>query len=171
MRYCLGVRQRPGESRLNLVQRNTDILKGMVPKLVELSPDTLLMIVSNPCDILTWVAWKLSGLPQHRVFGSGTNLDSARFSFLMSQRLGVAPTSCHGWIIGEHGDSSVPIWSGVNVAGVRLRDINPLIGMAGDKEDWAQIHKEVVESAEEVIKLKGYTSKFSFIQIKPFLIH
>lgn len=96
-----GARQRTGESRLDLVQRNTDILKGIIPKLVEYSPDTILLVVSNPVDILTYVAWKLSGLPKSRVIGSGTNLDSSRFRFLMSRRLNVAPTSCHGWIIGE----------------------------------------------------------------------
>lgn len=153
-----GVRQKEGESRLDLVQRNTDIMKGLVPKLVEYSPDTILMIVSNPCDILTYVAWKLSGLPQNRVIGSGTNLDSSRFRFLLAQRLNIAPTSMHGWIIGEHGDSSVPVWSGVNIAGVRLRDINPLAGLECDEENWAEIHKEVVNAAYEVIKLKGYTS-------------
>lgn len=103
-RLCIvtaGARQRTGESRLDLVQRNTDILKGIIPKLVEHSPDTILLVVSNPVDILTYVAWKLSGLPKSRVIGSGTNLDSSRFRFLMSQRLSVAPTSCHGWIIGE----------------------------------------------------------------------
>lgn len=108
-RLCIitaGARQRPGESRLDLVQRNTDIYKGIIPKLIEHSPDTMLLVVSNPVDILTYVAWKLSGLPKHRVIGSGTNLDSSRFRFLMSQRLNIAPTSCHGWIIGEHGDSS-----------------------------------------------------------------
>ncbi|XP_059621891.1 L-lactate dehydrogenase [Phlebotomus argentipes] len=160
-RLCVvtaGVRQRTGESRLDLVQRNTDIFKGIIPKLVEYSPNTILLIVSNPVDILTYVAWKLSGLPKNRVIGSGTNLDSSRFRFLMSQRLGVAPTSCHGWIIGEHGDSSVPVWSGVNIAGVRLREINPSVGLEGDKENWIELHKKVVESAYEVIKLKGYTS-------------
>lgn len=108
-RLCIitaGARQRPGESRLDLVQRNTDIFKGIIPKLVEYSPNTMLLVVSNPVDILTYVAWKLSGLPKNRVIGSGTNLDSSRFRFLMSQRLNIAPTSCHGWIIGEHGDSS-----------------------------------------------------------------
>ncbi|XP_058462563.1 L-lactate dehydrogenase [Malaya genurostris] len=153
-----GVRQKEGESRLNLVQRNCDILKGIIPKLVELSPDCILLVVSNPVDILTYVAWKLSGLPKNRVIGSGTNLDSSRFRFLMSQRLGVAPTSCHGWIIGEHGDSSVPVWSGVNVAGVRLAEINPAIGTSDDQEKWGELHHEVVNSAYEVIKLKGYTS-------------
>ncbi|XP_053677271.1 L-lactate dehydrogenase [Anopheles nili] len=153
-----GVRQKEGESRLDLVQRNTDILKGIIPKLVAQSPDCTLLVVSNPVDILTYVAWKLSGLPKNRVIGSGTNLDSSRFRFLMSQRLGVAPTSCHGWIIGEHGDSSVPVWSGVNVAGVRLAEINPSIGTESDTEKWGELHHEVVNSAYEVIRLKGYTS-------------
>ncbi len=78
----------------------------MIPKLVQHSPDTILLIVSNPCDLLTYVAWKLSGLPKERVIGSGTNLDSSRFRFLLSERFNVAPSSTHGWIIGEHGDSS-----------------------------------------------------------------
>ncbi|XP_066600231.1 uncharacterized protein [Prorops nasuta] len=153
-----GARQREGETRLDLVQRNTDIFKGIIPQLVKYSPNTILLIVSNPVDILTYVAWKLSGLPKNRVIGSGTNLDSARFRFLLSQRLNVAPTSCHGWIIGEHGDTSVPVWSGVNVAGVRLRDLKPDVGTETDDEKWADLHKQVVESAYEIIRLKGYTS-------------
>ncbi|XP_076286527.1 L-lactate dehydrogenase isoform X2 [Lasioglossum baleicum] len=153
-----GARQREGETRLNLVQRNTDIFKGIIPQLVKYSPNTILLIVSNPVDILTYVAWKLSGLSKNRVIGSGTNLDSARFRFLLSQRLNLAPTSCHGWIIGEHGDTSVPVWSGVNVAGVRLRDLNEDVGTERDLEKWSELHKQVVDSAYEVIKLKGYTS-------------
>lgn len=101
-----GARQNEGESRLSLVQRNTDIFKGIIPQLVKYSPNTILIIVSNPVDVLTYVAWKLSGLPKNRVIGSGTNLDSARFRFLLSQRLNLAPTSCHAWVIGEHGDTS-----------------------------------------------------------------
>lgn len=93
-----GVRQKEGESRLDLVQRNVDIMKNLIPKLVEYSPDTTLLIVSNPCDILTFVAWKLSGLPKNRVIGSGTNLDSSRFRFLLAQRFKIAPTSMHGKI-------------------------------------------------------------------------
>ncbi|XP_044259383.1 L-lactate dehydrogenase isoform X3 [Tribolium madens] len=160
-RLCVvtaGVRQREGESRLDLVQRNTDVLKNIIPKLVKYSPNTVLLIVSNPVDILTYVAWKLSGLPKHRVLGSGTNLDSSRFRFLMSQKLGVAPSSCHGWIIGEHGDSSVAVWSGVNIAGVRLRELNPNMGTDRDEEHWDQLHKDVINSAYEIIKLKGYTN-------------
>lgn len=160
-RLCIvtaGVRQKDGESRLSLVQRNTDILKHIIPQLVKYSPDTILLMVSNPVDIMTYVAWKLSGLPKNRVIGSGTNLDSSRFRFLMSQRLNVAPTSCHGWIIGEHGDSSVAVWSGVNIAGVRLRELNPNIGTTEDPENWEEVHQKVIDSAYEVIKLKGYTS-------------
>lgn len=153
-----GARQKEGETRLDLVQRNTDIFKGLIPKLVQHSPDAIFLIVSNPCDILTYVAWKLSGLPKNRVIGSGTNLDSSRFRFLLAQRLNVAPTSVHGWIIGEHGDSSVPVWSGVNVAGVRLRELNPHAGEETDSEEWGKLHKQVVDAAYEVIKLKGYTS-------------
>lgn len=153
-----GVRQRLGESRLNLVQRNTDVMKFIIPELVKYNPDTILLVVSNPVDILTYVTWKLSGLPKHRVMGSGTNLDSSRFRFLLSEKLGIASTSCHGFIIGEHGDTSVPIWSGVNIAGVFLRDVNPKIGTDEDTEDFRNLHKQVVESAYEVIKLKGYTS-------------
>jgi L-lactate dehydrogenase len=204
-RICVvtaGARQREGESRLSLVQRNVNIFKGatsygmgafmhfwlinflspgIIPQLVKHSPDTLLLIVSNPgktlrnavfftdyissfltVDILTYVAWKLSGLPQNRVIGSGTMLDSSRFRFLMSQRLNIAPSSCHGWVLGEHGDSSgmcfihalctklfqcsltVAVWSGVNVAGTRLQDISPLAGTEQDPENWEQIHRDVI---------------------------
>ncbi|KAE9545992.1 hypothetical protein FO519_010796, partial [Halicephalobus sp. NKZ332] len=109
-----GCRQREGESRLSLVQRNVEIFRGIIPQLVKHSPNTLFLVVSNPVDVLTYVTWKLSGLPQARVFGSGTNLDSARFRFLLGEKLNLAPSNCHGWIVGEHGDSSVPVWSGVN---------------------------------------------------------
>ncbi|XP_043784033.1 L-lactate dehydrogenase-like isoform X1 [Apis laboriosa] len=153
-----GARQKEGETRLDLVQRNTDIFKKIIPELVKYSPNTILLIVSNPVDILTYVAWKLSGLPKNQVIGSGTNLDSARFRFLLSEKLKVAPTSCHGWMIGEHGDTCVPVWSGVNIAGVRLRDLDETVGTDDDKENWNEIYKKVVGSAYEVIKLKGYTS-------------
>merc|ERR1712002_206609 len=153
-----GARQQEGESRLNLVQRNVNIFKGIIPQLCKYSPDAIFLVVSNPVDLMTYVTWKLSGFPKNRVFGSGTNLDSSRFRFLMSERLNIAPSSCHGWIVGEHGDSSVPVWSGMNVAGVRLRDINPQVGTPEDPENFAQLHKDVINSAYEIIKLKGYTS-------------
>uniref|UniRef100_A0A493T5E3 Lactate dehydrogenase B n=1 Tax=Anas platyrhynchos platyrhynchos TaxID=8840 RepID=A0A493T5E3_ANAPP len=97
-----GVRQQEGESRLNLVQRNVGVFKGIIPQIVKYSPNCTILVVSNPVDILTYVTWKLSGLPKHRVIGSGCNLDTARFRYLMAERLGIHPTSCHGWILGEH---------------------------------------------------------------------
>ncbi|XP_043850634.1 L-lactate dehydrogenase A chain-like [Dromiciops gliroides] len=153
-----GARQQEGESRLNLVQRNVNIFKFIIPNIVKYSLNCKLLIVSNPVDILTYVAWKLSGFPKNRVIGSGCNLDSARFCYLMGERLGVHSSSCHGWVLGEHGDSSVPVWSGVNVAGVSLKNLYPALGTDTDSENWKEVHKQVVESAYEVIKLKGYTS-------------
>ncbi|XP_065698142.1 L-lactate dehydrogenase B chain-like isoform X3 [Patagioenas fasciata] len=153
-----GVRQQEGESRLNLVQRNVDVFKSIIPQIVKHSPNCIFLVVSNPVDILTYVTWKLSGLPKHRVIGSGCNLDTARFRYLMSERLGIHPDSCHGWILGEHGDSSVAVWSGVNVAGVPLKELNPAMGTDKDSENWKEVHKQVVDSAYEVIKLKGYTN-------------
>lgn len=153
-----GVRQQEGESRLNLVQRNVNIFKHIIPQIVRYSPNCILIVVSNPVDVLTYVTWKLSGLPKHRVIGSGTNLDSARFRYLMAERLGIHPSSFNGWILGEHGDSSVPVWSGTNVAGVSLQKLNPDIGKDTDRENWKETHKNVVDSAYEVIRLKGYTN-------------
>ncbi|XP_073423915.1 L-lactate dehydrogenase A chain-like [Dendrobates tinctorius] len=153
-----GVRQQEGESRLNLVQRNVNVFKFIIPQVVKYSPDATILVVSNPVDIMTYVTWKLSGLPQNRVIGSGTNLDSARFRYMISQKLGVSASSCHGYVLGEHGDSSVPVWSGVNVAGVALQSLNPDIGTDKDPENWKDVHKQVVDSAYEVIRLKGYTN-------------
>ncbi|XP_053574730.1 L-lactate dehydrogenase B chain [Bombina bombina] len=153
-----GVRQQEGESRLNLVQRNVNVFKFIIPQVVKYSPDATIVVVSNPVDILTYVTWKLSGLPQHRIIGSGTNLDSARFRHLISEKLGIHPSSCHGYVLGEHGDTSVPVWSGVTVGGVTLQSISPEIGTDKDSEKWKDIHKQVVDSAYEVIKLKGYTN-------------
>uniref|UniRef100_A0A671K6T4 L-lactate dehydrogenase n=2 Tax=Sinocyclocheilus anshuiensis TaxID=1608454 RepID=A0A671K6T4_9TELE len=133
-----GVRQQEGESRLNLVQRNVNIFKHIIPQIVRYSPNCILIVVSNPVDVLTYVTWKLSGLPKHRVIGSGTNLDSARFRYLMAERLGIHPSSFNGWILGEHGDSS--------------GETNT------DRENWNETHKKVVDSAYEVIRLKGYTN-------------
>uniref|UniRef100_A0A8C3B5Y1 L-lactate dehydrogenase n=1 Tax=Cyclopterus lumpus TaxID=8103 RepID=A0A8C3B5Y1_CYCLU len=152
-----GARQLEGESRLNLVQRNVNIFKFIIPNIVKYSPNCIILVVSNPVDILTYVAWKLSGFPRHRVIGSGTNLDSARFRHLMGEKLNIHPSSCHGWIIGEHGDSSVPVWSGVNVAGVSLQGLNPQMGAEDDSENWKAVHKLVVDGLhDEIIVLIGF---------------
>ncbi|XP_070763755.1 L-lactate dehydrogenase B-B chain isoform X2 [Enoplosus armatus] len=144
---------------LALVDVMEDKLKG---EMMDLQHGSLFLktpkIVADKVDVLTYVTWKLSGLPKHRVIGSGTNLDSARFRFLMADKLGIHASSFNGWILGEHGDTSVPVWSGTNVAGVNLQTLNPDIGTDCDDENWKETHKMVVDSAYEVIKLKGYTN-------------
>ncbi len=152
-----GSAQKPGETRLDLTQRNTFILKQIIPQIVRYNPDGLLLMATNPVDILTYVAWKISGLPADRVIGSGTILDTARFRYLLSQHYGVDPRSIHAYIIGEHGDSEVPVWSLANIAGMRLIDFCAA-NMAGcDEELLNAIFKQTRDAAYEIIGLKGAT--------------
>lgn len=153
-----GARQNPGESRLNLLQRNLAMYKVIVPELVKYSPECILLIVSNPVDLLTYVAWKLSGFPANRVIGSGTNLDSSRFRFLIADHLDVNAQDVQAYIVGEHGDSSVALWSSISVGGVPVLSFLERQQIAFEKETLEKIHKQVVQSAYEVINLKGYTS-------------
>ncbi|KAG5308135.1 LDH dehydrogenase, partial [Acromyrmex insinuator] len=155
---CAGVRPEKNESRLDLVKRNTEILKSIIPPLANYSPNAVFLVVSNPVDILTWVTWKLSGLPVHQVIGSGTYLDSARFRYLIADRLEIAPSSVQAYMIGEHGNSMVPLWSGVSVAGVQFRDIIPNIGLETDDEKWFEISNYVMKLGATVRCLKGYTN-------------
>ncbi|KAK7307791.1 hypothetical protein VNO77_41165 [Canavalia gladiata] len=153
-----GARQMSGESRLNLLQRNVALFQKIIPALVRYSPDTVLLIVSNPVDVLTYVAWKLSGFPSNRVIGSGTNLDSSRFRFLIADHLDVNAQDVQAYIVGEHGDSSVALWSSISVGGVPVLSFLEKQQIAYEKEMLENIHKEVIHSAYEVISLKGYTS-------------
>ncbi|XP_054421677.1 L-lactate dehydrogenase A chain-like [Pteronotus mesoamericanus] len=130
--------QQEGESRLNLVQCNMNIFKFITHNIVKYSPNCKLLIVSNPVDVLVYVAWKISGFPKNCVIGSGCSLDSALFRYLMGERLGVHPLSCNGWVLGEHGDSNVPVWSEVNIAGVSLKTLHPDLGTEADKEQWKE---------------------------------
>ena len=117
-----GAAQKPGETRLDLLKKNAAIWREIVPKVVKHNPEGILLIATNPVDVLTYAAWKLSGLPPGRVIGSGTILDTSRFRYLLSQHFGVDARSMHAYIIGEHGDSEVPVWSSANIAGMRLPD-------------------------------------------------
>ncbi|XP_057810588.1 L-lactate dehydrogenase A-like [Salvia miltiorrhiza] len=153
-----GARQMPGESRLNLLQRNVAIFRQVVPPLAEVSPDCIILVVSNPVDVLTYVAWRLSGFPPNRVIGSGTNLDSSRFRFLIADHLDVNAQDVQAYIVGEHGDSSVALWSSINVGGVPILSFLERQQIAYEKETLKNIHNQVVQSAYEVIRLKGYTS-------------
>ncbi|KAM4085691.1 hypothetical protein ACJW30_10G046100 [Castanea mollissima] len=153
-----GARQIPGESRLNLLQRNVTLFRSIIPPLARYSPETILLIVSNPVDVLTYVAWKVSGFPSNRVIGSGTNLDSSRFRFLIADHLDVNAQDVQAFIVGEHGDSSVALWSSISVAGVPVLSFLEKQQIAYEKVTLQNIHKEVIDSAYEVISLKGYTS-------------
>uniref|UniRef100_G1L798 L-lactate dehydrogenase B chain n=1 Tax=Ailuropoda melanoleuca TaxID=9646 RepID=G1L798_AILME len=143
-----GVGQQEGQNPLNLVQRNVSVLKFTIPQIVKYSTDCIIFVVFNPVDILTCVTWKLNGLPKHYVIGSGCNLYSARFHYFMAEKLGIHPSSCRG----------VSVWSRVNVTAVCLQELNPEMRTDNDSENWKEVHKMVVKSAYEVIKLKGYTS-------------
>lgn len=152
-----GVAQREGESRLDLLKRNAAVFEDVVPKTVEQNPDAILLIATNPVDIMSYVAWNLSGLSPARVLGSGTVLDTARFRHLLSQRLRVDPRNIHAYVIGEHGDSEVPVWSRASVAGMPLLDYcrNASCEMSDALRE--SIASDTRDAAYEVIKRKGAT--------------
>ncbi|NPV86511.1 MAG: L-lactate dehydrogenase [Anaerolineae bacterium] len=152
-----GSAQRPGETRLDLVQRNADVFHQIVPRVVQNNPQGILLIATNPVDVLSYVAWKLSGLPAARVIGSGTILDTARFRFLLSQRFDVDPRSVHAYIIGEHGDSEVPVWSLANIAGMRLPVYCRQNNMTCGFDDLEDIFHQTRDAAYEIIQRKGAT--------------
>ncbi|KAJ4954719.1 hypothetical protein NE237_011502 [Protea cynaroides] len=153
-----GARQITGESRLDLLHRNLKLFSNIIPSLALHSPASILMIVSNPVDILTYIAWKLSGFPSNRVIGSGTNLDSSRFRSLIADHLDVNAQDVQAYIVGEHGDSSVALWSSITIGGLSLLTLLEKKDIAYEKETLEEIHRAVKESAYEVIRLKGYTS-------------
>lgn len=148
-----GASQKPGESRLDLVVRNVAIFKNLIPDIVQYCPNATLLIVSNPVDIMTYVTLKLSGFPAARVIGSGTVLDSARFRTLLAQQMGIDPHSVHAYIIGEHGDSEVPVWSKANIAGIPLYN-----NSAPDNAALHQLFDCVKNAGYEILKRKGSTS-------------
>lgn len=152
-----GTGQRPGETRMALVDRNTRIFESIIPKITQQKFEGILLIVSNPVDILTYVTLKLSGYPKERVIGSGTVLDSARFRYLLSEHLNVDSRSVHAMIIGEHGDSELAVWSGANVAGIEINDFCEMKGFYQHQEAMARIFRRVRDSAYEIIERKGAT--------------
>jgi L-lactate dehydrogenase len=152
-----GAAQKPGETRLDLVKKNTAIFKSIVPQVARHNPDGIILVAANPVDVLSYAAWKLSGLPAARVIGSGTILDTARFRYLLSQHYGVDPRSVHAYIIGEHGDSEVPVWSLANIAGMRLTDFCCLQNAEYDQAKLDEIFVQTRDAAYEIIRRKGAT--------------
>jgi L-lactate dehydrogenase len=153
-----GAKQRPGQTRLDLATANVAMCRDLVPRLVALAPDTILLLVTNPVDVVTYAAQRFSGLPTSRVFGSGTVLDSSRLRFLIAQRTGVAVQNVHAYIAGEHGDSEVPLWSTATIAGLPVPDWVSRDGTRLDRKARTEIHDTVVGSAYEIIEGKGATS-------------
>ena len=150
-----GAAQRPGESRLGLVERNTKIMGMVIPQVMKHSPDAAICIISNPCDVMTAVATKIAGphVPVGRIFGSGTCLDSSRLRSLIAKSMDLDPQNIHGYVIGEHGDSSIAVWSSVRVGAL------PLLQKGQEPDETLKcLHQEVVNAAGDVIKLKGYTN-------------
>ena len=152
-----GANQKPGETRLDLVHKNVEIYKSIIPKIVEKNQEATLLIVSNPVDIMTYVALNLSGYPSHKGIGSGTVLDTARLKYLLSRHLDVDSRSIHAFIIGEHGDSELAVWSAANVSGIPLNHFCELRGYFDHMESMDRIYQSVRDSAYEIIEKKGAT--------------
>ena len=152
-----GANQKPGETRLDLVQKNTAIYQSIIPEIVKRGFGGILLIVSNPVDILTYVALKLSGLPENRVLGSGTVLDTARLKYALGEHLGVDSRSVHSFIIGEHGDSEIAAWSSTNVSGIPLNDFCEMRGHFNHDAAMDAIAEKVKNSAYEIISKKQAT--------------
>jgi L-lactate dehydrogenase len=149
--------QKIEQSRLDLAQGNYELLKQIVPNITKYNDRCILLVVTNPLDVMTYAVLRLSGFPWSRVVGSGTILDTARLRYLLGERFQVDPRNVHAYIIGEHGDSEVPVWSLANVAGIRLRDYCPLCNMPYDPSEFDELFLRVRNAGYEIIKRKGRT--------------
>jgi len=152
-----GAKQKPGQTRLDLAATNVEILRDLMPKLVELAPDAIYLLVTNPCDVLAYAAVKFSGLPANRVFSSGTVLDSSRLRWQLAERTGVAVESVHALIIGEHGDSEFPVWSQSSIGPIPVKHWS-VDGVGLSEQELDQIALDVKNAAYKVIEGKGATN-------------
>ncbi len=151
-----GAAQKPGETRLDLVNKNLKIFQGIIKNIVDSGFDGIFLVASNPVDILTYATWKFSGFPQHRVIGSGTALDSARFRQTIAELVEVDARNVHGYILGEHGDTEFPVWSHANIAGLQIYEWvkdHPEV----DEEEMVNIFFKVRDAAYTIIEKKGAT--------------
>lgn len=153
-----GARQKPGETRIDLIQRNAEIFKDIIPRITKHAKDAILLVVSNPMDILTYVTLKISGFAPNKVLGSGTVLDSSRFRYLISEHCRVDTRNVHAYIIGEHGDTELPVWSNANIGGMVITEYCPACNSSCDyKKELGNIFEEVKNSAYKIIEAKGAT--------------
>lgn len=153
-----GVAQKPGETRLDLVDKNYKIFKSFVPTLAKLSPNAILLVVSNPVDILSYITYKLSGFPKERVIGSGTVLDTTRLRSLLGKYFGVDGRIVQGYVLGEHGDSEFVPWSSLTIGNIPIKDFSEQLSIEWDKETEKVIADDVKNAAYEVINRKGATA-------------
>ncbi|GEM05373.1 L-lactate dehydrogenase 2 [Halolactibacillus miurensis] len=151
-----GANQKPGETRLDLASKNAKIMRGIVKEIMASGFDGILVIASNPVDVMTHVAYEASGLPKERVIGSGTILDTARFRYLLSDYFQVDSRNVHAYIVGEHGDSELPIWSHVTIGGLPLNVYGKLNNFYEDR-DMQAIFENVRDAAYQIIQKKGAT--------------
>jgi L-lactate dehydrogenase len=153
-----GAKQKPGQTRMDLLAANSAIFRDLVPQLLRVAADAIFLVVSNPVDVMTHATLKLTGLPRQRVLGSGTVLDSSRFRFLIAQRCKVAVQNVHAYIVGEHGDSEIPLWSSASIANVPLHEwAVPGHGKLSVR-DRTEIFQNVKTAAYQIIQGKGATS-------------
>jgi L-lactate dehydrogenase len=153
---CAGANQKPGETRLDLVDKNIAIFRSIVTSVMAAGFQGLFLVATNPVDILTYATWKFSGLPRERVIGSGTILDTARFRFLLGEYFAVSPANVHAYIIGEHGDTELPVWSHADIGGKPVRQIAAVRG----EPMWRDLEKifiNVRDAAYDIIAKKGAT--------------
>ncbi len=153
-----GAKQKPGQTRMDLATANAEICRELIPRLMSVAPEAILLMVTNPVDVITYIAMKISGLPRERVFGSGTVLDSSRFRFLIARRCNVAVQNVHAYIAGEHGDSEVPLWSSASIGNVPLQEwAVPGHGRLTVR-DRTEIFHQVKNAAYQIIQGKGATN-------------
>lgn len=152
-----GANQKPGETRLDLIEKNVGILKSILPQITATAFEGILMIVANPVDVLTYAAQRISGYPATRVFGSGTVLDTARLKYVLGRHLDVDSRNVHAIIIGEHGDSELPVWSSANVSGIDLNHFCELRGHYRHEDSMRRLYEDVRDSAYQIIERKGAT--------------
>jgi len=153
-----GAKQKPGQTRLQLVETNAALFRDLVPRIFSAAPQALLLVVSNPVDVLTYLSLRIAGVAAERIIGSGTVLDTSRFRALLALRLGVDVGNVHAYIVGEHGDSEVPIWSSAQIAGVPLAEVAAAMGMPFGDAERTEIVRGVRDAAAEVIAAKGATN-------------
>lgn len=152
-----GVSQKPGETRLALLERNAEVFRQLTGEIMRFAPDAILLIATNPVDAMTYIAQRISGLPANRVIGSGTILDTARFRSLLGDHLGIAPQSVHAYVLGEHGDSEVAVWSSAMAGSVPILSFAEQVGKQLSDAKRSEISAKVRDAAYTIIEGKGAT--------------